>query len=268
MSAAPPLNPIGTIAGSPADNSGTSWLAGNWWQHLQPGSWRGHGFVMDVAENRMGRRTAVHEYPYRDSVWVEDLGRLPRRFAVQAYLTGDDVYQQRDAMIAACEQPGAGTLVHPTLGALQVICIDFATVDRRERGRWVEITLQFILSGDLTFPTSSIATGDNVTAAAGALNTASAADLSRSLSAVSFVPNVSTAFVPSFATAAINAVNDPARSLNAVAGLVGLYGRYSSGPMATLQPATTTVQTALAAAVTTRQTVLDAAHALGNLGLL
>ncbi|HSR77153.1 MAG TPA: DNA circularization N-terminal domain-containing protein, partial [Xanthobacteraceae bacterium] len=65
------------------DNREGGWLESRWWEQLQPGSWRGVPFVMDAAENRAGRRTAIHEYPYRDTVWVEDLGRLPRRFAFQ-----------------------------------------------------------------------------------------------------------------------------------------------------------------------------------------
>ena len=114
------IGPLVQVAGTAlqTDQSDASWLDGTWWERLQPGSWRGVGFVMDAAENRAGRRTAIHEYPYRDTVWVEDLGRLPRRFAFQAFQVGDDVYQQRDAMIQACEQPGEGTLVHPTLGSV------------------------------------------------------------------------------------------------------------------------------------------------------
>lgn len=266
MSALPPTNPIGTSAGTPIDNSGTSWLQGSWWQNLQPGSWRGCGFVMEAAENRAGRRTAVHEYPYRDTVWVEDLGRLPRRFAFQAFLVGDDVYQQRNALISACEQAGAGTLVHPTLGSLQCVLIDFSTTDRRDRGRYVEVSFQFILAGDLTFPTSSIATGDNVLAAGAALNNASASDLSRTLSGMSFVPNVSAAFIPSFASAAVDAVNDPARALSAVSGLQGLFGRYSAGRMSSLLPSTATVESQLSNAITTRQAVIDAATALTQAG--
>lgn len=268
MSALPPTNPIGTNAGAPIDNSGQSWLAGSWWQSLQPGSWRGCGFVMEAAENRAGRRTAVHEYPYRDTVWVEDLGRLPRRFAFQAFLVGDDVYQQRNALITACEKAGAGTLVHPTLGSLQCVLIDFSTTDRRDRGRYVEVSFQFILAGDLTFPSSSIATGDNVLAAGAALNNASAADLSRKLGDMSFVPNISTNFVPSFASAAVDAVNDPARALNAVAGLPGLNGRFSTGNLSTLLPSTATVASQLANSITSRQAVLDAADALKSVGTL
>lgn len=254
---------LGTTGNSlAADQSGNSWLASTWLEQLQPGSWRGVGFVMDSAETHAGRRTATHEYPYRDTVWVEDLGRLPRRFTFTAFLVGDDVYQQRNAMIQACEQPGEGTLVHPTLGSVQCVLIDFTTSDRRERGRYVEISFSFVVSGDLLFPTAALATGPAVNNAAAALNTASASDLSSSLSSLPQVPQIGTQAVPGFGTLATAAVNDPTRALSAVAGLQGYYGRYSAGSRSTLQDPSATVASCLAQAVTSRETVLAAVATL------
>jgi hypothetical protein len=262
-------------------DSGPSWLDSSWWAQLQPGSWRGVGFVMDAAENKAGRRTALHEYPYRDSVWVEDIGRLPRRFAFQAFLTGDDVYQQRDRMMRACEQAGPGTLVHPTLGTVQCVLLDFTSTDRRERGRLVELAFQFIVAGDIQLPAASTATGENVTAAAGRVLGATAADLSRTLidklglpatpsssTAVAramprtVMPAPATQSLAGFPALAVEAVNDPTRALNAVTGLPGLFGRYSAGRRGTMLPSSATVDSVLADSITTRQAVLDAAASL------
>jgi prophage DNA circulation protein len=245
-----------------ADTTGASWQGSTWWQQLQPGSWRGVGFVMDAVETRAGRRTATHEYPYRDTVWVEDLGKLPRRFAFQAFLVGDDVYQQRDAMVRASEQPGAGTLVHPTMGTLQCVLVDLSVTDRRERGRYVELAFAFILSADVQYPASVLATGANIIAKAEALNTASAADLSRTLSGMPAIPLFSTRAVPAYAGLAIGAVNDPTLALNAVRGLQGYYGRYATGRRSTLLPADATAASVLSHATTQRTAVLTAASAL------
>ena len=187
MSAIPPTTvPAGTsvVAGEPD----ASWLASSWWQQLQPGSWRGYGFVMTTAETRAGRRVAEHDYPYRDTIWAEDLGKLPRRFAFQAFLIGDDVYQQRDAMIAACEQPGEGTLVHPTLGPVQCVLLDFAATDRSERGRVVELSFSFVVSSTILFPQTAIATGDNTNAQASALDQAAQSDLAAGMTSVGTIP--------------------------------------------------------------------------------
>jgi prophage DNA circulation protein len=260
------IGPLVQTAGSrlQTDQSGASWLDSSWWEQLQPGSWRGVGFVMDAAETHAGRRTVPHEYPYRDTVWIEDLGRLPRRFAFQAFLDGDDVYQQRNAMIRACETAGAGTLVHPTFGSVECVLVDFSTTDRRERGRLVEIAFQFIVAGELTFPQSQTATGEAVDAAASGLDAASTSDLGRSLADVSIVPAVSVSSISGYATTAVNLVDDATRSLNAVAGLSGYYGRYSSGRRGTLLPIGSTVASALSASITTRQAVLDAADTLNG----
>src|SRR5262249_16599750 len=76
-------------------------------------SWRGVGFVMDVGQTTTGRRIAIHEYPYRDSIWAEDLGKLPRRFSFQAFLTGDDVYQFNGRLlIKGCSIAGRRQQAH------------------------------------------------------------------------------------------------------------------------------------------------------------
>ena len=240
------------------DNSGASWGSSEWWAQLQPGSWRGVPFVLDVGETHAGRRVAIHEYPYRNVAWVEDLGLLPRRFMVQAYLTGDDVYTQRDALVAACEQPGPGTLVHPTMGAVQVVLLDFAVQDRRERGRYIEAQLQFMLAGEVAFPAASIASGAAVLNAGTALLAASRFDLGAVLGGLPLVPQLARN-VAGFTAAAAMAVSDATRTLNLVRGLVGNFGRYSYGNRSTVLPGSATVASVLAGGVTSRTQVLTAA---------
>lgn len=248
------------------DATGADWLSGRWFEHLQPGSWRGVPFVMDAAENRGGRRVALHEYPYRDTVWPEDLGKLPRRFALQVFLVGDDVYEQRNAMIEACEQPGKGTLMHPTLGSIDCVLIDFSTTDRRERGRMVEVAFQFVIAGDILFPATQVATGANVANLAGLLEQASAGDLNAVLQGMKIVPDVAKRAADQFGALATSCVNDPARLLSSVNGLAGLYGRYAVGNRPDLQAASATVQSCLSNAISTRSSVLGAVDALRGAG--
>jgi prophage DNA circulation protein len=241
--------------GGAVDNSGLSFAGGSWFQQLQPGSWRGVGFVLDAGQTKAGRRVAIHEYPYRDTAWSEDLGKLPRRFSVEAYLTGDDVYQQRDAMLKACEQAGAGTLVHPTLGSLQCVLLDFTVTDRRERGRYVEVALSFIIAGDVLYPGASLATGDAITSASAALNAASKGDLGGVLAAVTSTVHSVTGAVGQFTSIAGGLVNDASRVFGAVRGLTGYFGRFSTGSRSTLLPVTVTIQSALGAATSARTLV-------------
>jgi prophage DNA circulation protein len=247
------------------DNTGNSWSGGQWWQQLQPGSWRGVGFVLDAGQTAAGRRIALHEYPYRDDAWAEDLGKLPRRFMVQAFLVGDDVYQQRDAMLRVVEQSGAGTLVHPTLGSIQCVLLEFSSTDRRERGRYVELQFAFILAGDVQYPTTAIATGSAVTSAAAVLNSVSRGDLGSALAQITSVPIAAIASVQQFTGLATRAVSDASQIVGAVRGLAGGYhGRFANGALSTLHAANATVSGLLGAATTTRSAVFAAADSVNR----
>jgi prophage DNA circulation protein len=251
------------------DNTGNSWSGGQWWQQLQPGSWRGVGFVLDAGQTAAGRRIALHEYPYRDDAWAEDLGKLPRRFMVQAFLVGDDVYSQRDAMLRVVEQSGTGTLVHPTLGSVQCVLLEFSATDRRERGRYVELQFAFILAGDVQYPTTAIATGSAVTSACAALTAASRGDLGAALGAIPIIPQAATSAISQFTGTALAAVSDATQIMGAVRGLAGpYYGRFANGALSTLQSVNTTIHGALSAATTARSAVFAAADTVNRVASL
>lgn len=120
---------MGIITDAVADTLGLSSTGGwDWQSHINQASFRGVPFGVISGESVVGRRVAVHEYPYRDTVWVEDLGRSARKFTLRGFLIQDslvysagDVFSQRDAMIAACETSGGGLLVHPTLGEMNSV---------------------------------------------------------------------------------------------------------------------------------------------------
>lgn len=88
---------------------------------LRQPSFRGIPFAINDAEMGFGRRNVLHEYPYRDIPYGEDLGRKGREITLNAFLMISD-YAIRDQLIAAMEDEStSGTLVHPTLGNLTVI---------------------------------------------------------------------------------------------------------------------------------------------------
>ncbi|WP_337049776.1 DNA circularization protein [Serratia fonticola] len=136
--------------------SGDSW---QWSEHLHPASFRGVPFGVVQGEGVFGRRQAVHEYPYRDKAWIEDMGRATRRFTIRGFLmqssglyTAPDVMTQRDSLIAACETGTSGTLVHPTLGELTVsVPAGGLRITEGIAGRVFEFTLTVIESGVRVF---------------------------------------------------------------------------------------------------------------------
>lgn len=82
-------------------------------QGLKPGSFRGVPFHVADNDRAGGRRVGVTEYPLRDDISTEDLGRAKREFTVTAYVIGEDWRDQRDELLFACEdvaKPGTLTL--------------------------------------------------------------------------------------------------------------------------------------------------------------
>lgn len=94
-----------------------------WRDQLQPASFRGVPFYVRSADTEEGRRGVLHEYPLRDDPFVEDMGRKAGEFTLEAIIVGEDYFPARDALRDALKQPGAGELVHPTLGRMQVALV-------------------------------------------------------------------------------------------------------------------------------------------------
>lgn len=141
----------------------TSPALGPWADRLQRAAWRGLPFAMAQNSVKPGRRTVLHEYAYRDTPWVEDLGLATITLSISGFLIGDDVFDQRDAMRDACDQPGVGVFMHPSLGPLlgNVIAPSFAETII---GRRVAFEFTFIQTDidQPIFPGIEIATQGNV----------------------------------------------------------------------------------------------------------
>ena len=59
-------------------------------------SFRGVPFAVIGSGGRAGRKTAVHDYPFLDTPWVEDLGRAGR--GVRVLTCGQDLALLRGAV--------------------------------------------------------------------------------------------------------------------------------------------------------------------------
>ncbi len=202
---------------------------GSFWEQLRPASYRGVPFVTVGGNLKVGRRNAVHEYPLRDVVWVEDLGRMPRRLLVQGFLIGDDVIAQRERLIAACEAPGAGQLVHPTLGRLTLNVLDVDIAEHRERGRVFEFNFTFIEAGKRIFPSAQTDTQGLVALAANNAVLAAAADFVfgavTALQAGAAVVSGAVSTATAWTAATLGFARDASSLINLVSTLPGSFGR-------------------------------------------
>lgn len=141
----------------------------SWRDQMQQGSFRGVPFLLDVeCLTQIGRRGQVHEYPLRDTPYGEDLGRRARQFNVDCLVIGDDYMDQRDALIAALETKGAGTLVHPYYGTKSVVVFSPAEVRESTReGGLARFRIPFEESGEKLEPASTTDTPSVVNAQSG-----------------------------------------------------------------------------------------------------
>lgn len=116
----------------------------SWKDTMGPASFRGVTFYVDTSEISGGRRGVTHEYPFRDRPFREDLGQQARTFTVEGYILGENYFTQRDALIAAFQEPGTGTLVHPYHGTRTVAVDKFRISERRQDGGICTLSVEFV----------------------------------------------------------------------------------------------------------------------------
>lgn len=140
-------------------------------KNLRPASFRGVPFQVEGTDLGFGRRSEVHEYPQRDKPWVEDLGRAARELSFEAFVVGADYVAQAQTLIAALEEGGPGTLVHPWFGSMQVSAKDLGRVTFSQALGYARFSLSFVESGELAFPAVQTSTQAASRAAASQLET-------------------------------------------------------------------------------------------------
>lgn len=205
----------------------------SYFDSLYTASWRGMTFVTREAEGEFGRKTAVHNYTKRDTVYVEDMGRKARSYSVSGFLVGDDVLAQRDYLISLCEIPGPGLLIHPTHGIVNVSLISFTESSRVENGRVVDIHFQFMEAGAKLFPSIVANTFGAISTAINNVFGAGTADfISNAASAVTTGASVVAAGAQAISTwtAAGNALVKGATNLFGLSSsMQGNFGRFAGG---------------------------------------
>lgn len=134
----------------------------SWRDQLHRASFRGVEFHTVSDSAVFGRRTVLHEFPFRDLPYSEDLGRKAREIRIVGFVLGNDYLTAVDALIEAIEQPGPGKLVHPTYGELTVSISDGGvTVDQSDsEGGMARISFACVESGEARFPAAQAATQD------------------------------------------------------------------------------------------------------------
>ena len=127
-------------------------------KQLRPGSFRGVPFETVDSTYSVGRRVVVHEYPQRDTPFVEDLGRKAREITFTAVVAGADYIAKMQRLVEALEKPGSGVLIHPWFGKIDATPKSVSTVTFTKKIRTASVKLTFVESGKRELPKSSSGT--------------------------------------------------------------------------------------------------------------
>lgn len=129
---------------------------------LQPAKWRNLPFGVSSIALSLGRKIAVHEYPYVDGIYAEDLGAKGKAFHVMGFIVeGGGAYggkgtlkQQLEEFEKAAMQWGDSEFIHPTLGARPKMCLLNLDIEQDQQGRVA--ALRFTLLENKVKPTTMV----------------------------------------------------------------------------------------------------------------
>lgn len=97
-----------------------------------PASFNGVPFDAVEVSSAHGRRGAEGEFPFGENTAYADLGRRIRTYSLSGKIQSDGFLGIATALIAACEVPGPGILVHPTRGIISAACKSLKVSDKIE----------------------------------------------------------------------------------------------------------------------------------------
>ncbi|VWX62604.1 DNA circularization protein [Sphingorhabdus sp. 109] len=188
----------------------------SWRDEYQPGSFRGAGFRTQRQETFGGRRIVTHEYPGRNDPTTEDLGARAKTYTLECHVLGNDYFADRDALQDALEGEGPGQMIHPWLGAMMLVVLDFTFTESTAEGGIAYFTVTFGEAG------LAVDTPQAIDGRAQALSVADAIDAE---APGGFAGDFSIAGLPGFVeTAADDIVNGAVAVTQFVAGVGGGVG--------------------------------------------
>ena len=129
-----------------------------WTDNIRRGSFRDAEFIVSDTENEIGRRVAIHEYPFREDSYPEDTGGLTELPAIECYVAGPDYMAHRDALIAALKKPGPGLLIHPLHGRITVQALNSKYREGTREQGVARFSIRFVIAGKNDNPRASINT--------------------------------------------------------------------------------------------------------------
>jgi prophage DNA circulation protein len=154
-------------------------MTDNLTQNLGQATFKGVPFSVHMESvPEAGRKKVLHEYPNRDTRFIEDLGLLPKKFTLDAYVHGQDWIDKADNLRKVLEEATAGRLELPVLGGINnIFALTYSENSKMTEVGIINFTLEFAIGTDSTGPFRAPATIQDVY---------ESGDLSRQATGVSF----------------------------------------------------------------------------------
>lgn len=140
-----------------------------WRDQMLPASFRGISFLIPQASVPVGMKVQLHEFPQRDEPYAEQMGKQAQVHRLVCWIIGDDCFERRDKFMEAVQTPGAGELVHPWLGRMQVKAGEAELMHDFKQGGMAAFAVTFYPDLPLKFPTAKVNTQQQVVKASDSL---------------------------------------------------------------------------------------------------
>ncbi|KAB2527488.1 hydroxyacid dehydrogenase [Pseudomonas sp. GXM4] len=140
-----------------------------WRDQMLPASFRGISFLIPQASVPVGMKVQLHEFPQRDEPYSEQMGKQAQVHRLVCWIIGDDCFERRDKFMEAVQTPGAGELVHPWLGRMQVKAGEAELTHDFKQGGMAAFAVTFYPDIPLKFPTAKVNTQQQVVKASDSL---------------------------------------------------------------------------------------------------
>lgn len=126
----------------------------SWTERLQSASFRGIEFKYEQISRSGGRRVAVHEYPFADDPYPEDMGLKANEFTIHAYFIGSNYDLFATGFEKQLDKKGQGELILPLSGSQTVQLQTWQRTDTTSQGGMARFSLQFVQAGTKRYPTT------------------------------------------------------------------------------------------------------------------
>jgi len=122
-------------------------------EKLLPASWKGIPFlVRSEMVTEAGRRIVLHDYPNSNNRYVEDLGEIPPKFSVTAFVSGPDFLDRAAQLERALSEKGRGRLSMPTFGIRSLFALPYKKDASQKEVGEIKFNLEFVAGSAVSGP--------------------------------------------------------------------------------------------------------------------